>query len=71
MPGGTSRRGNFVYFLIIVVIFMGLGGTYRFGEDFKVIIWGASHKGLGPFFIGGVDPSRHHVKIFIWQLEEG
>ena len=49
---------------------MGLGGTYRLGEDFKVIIWGASHKGLGPFFIGGIDPSKYQVKIFIWQLEE-
>ena len=69
--GQLAEGGNFVYCLIIVVIFMGHGGTYRFGEDFKVIIWGASHKGLGPFFIDGVDPSRHHVKIFIWQLEEG
>ena len=43
----------------------------RLGEDFKVITWGASHKGLGPFFIGGVDLSRSQVKIFIWQLEEG
>ena len=32
---------------------------------------GTSHKRLEPFFIGGVDPLRHHVKIFIWQLEEG
>ena len=59
-----------MYCLVIVTKFMGLEGTYRFGEDFKVIIWEASHKGLGPFFIGGVDPLRHHVKIFIWQLEE-
>ena len=59
-----------MYCLVIVAIFMGLEGTYRFGEDFKFIIWEASHKGLGLFFIGGVDPSRHHVKIFIWQLEE-
>ena len=66
-----AEGGNFVYCLIIVVIFMGLGGAYRLGEDFKVIIWGASQKGLGPIFIGGVDPLRHHVKIFIWQLEEG
>ena len=39
---------------------MGLGGTYRLGGDFKVIIWRevrgkASHKRLGPFFIGRVD----------------
>ena len=69
--GELVEWGKFVYCLIIVVIFMRLGGTYGLGEDFKVIIWGASHKWLGPFFIGGVDPWRHHVKIFIWQLEEG
>ena len=57
--------------LVIVVIFMGLGRAYRLGEDFEVIIWGASHEGMGPFFVGGVDPSRHHVNIFIFQLEEG
>ena len=50
---------------------MGLGRAYRLGKDFEVIIWGASHEGMGPFFIGGVDPSRHHVNIFIFQLEEG
>ena len=22
--------------------------------------------GLGPFFMGGVDPSRHQLRIFIW-----
>ena len=68
--GEPAEGWNFVYCLIIFVIFMGLGGTYKLGEDFKVM-WGARHKGLGPFFIGGVDPLRHQVKIFIWQLEEG
>ena len=24
---------------------------------------GVNHRGLGPFFIVGVDPLRHHVKI--------
>ena len=76
-PGGQVYLGelaegeNFVYSLIIVVIFMGLGGTYRLEEDFKLIICGASHNGLGLFFIGGVDPSRHQVKIFTCQLEQG
>ena len=50
---------------------MGLGRAYRLGADFKVIIWGASQKGIEPFFIGGVDPSRHQVNILICQLEEG
>ena len=40
------------------------------GGDFKVIICGASHKGLRPSFIGETDTSRHQI-IFIWQLEEG
>ena len=47
---------------------MGLGGRYSLGKYFRVIIWGTSHKGVGPFFIGGVKPSRHQVNIFIWQL---
>ena len=25
----------------------------------------------GTIFMGGVYPLRHHVKILIWQLEEG
>ena len=47
------------------------GGTYRLGEDFKVIIWGALHNELGPFFMGGDNPLTHQEKIFIRQLEEG
>ena len=36
---------------------MGLGGAYRFGGDFKFIIWGrASHKEMGTFFMASVDP---------------
>ena len=35
---------------------MGLRGTYSLGEDFKVIIWGASCKEMGLFFEGGVTP---------------
>ena len=57
--GELPEGGNLVCCLIIVVIFMRFGGTYRVGGDFKVIIWGASHKGLWSFFIGGVDPLRH------------
>ena len=50
---------------------MGLGGAYRTGGDYKVIRWGASHKGFGPFSMAGVDHSRHQVNILIWQLEKG
>ena len=41
--------------------------------NFKFIMWVASHKEMGPIFLkrGGVDPSKHNVKILIWQLEEG
>ena len=49
---GNSSRGNFVCCFIIVVIFLGLGGAYRFGwgEDFIVIIWEASYKGMEQFY---------------------
>ena len=59
--GELAVGGNFVWCLIIVVIFMGLGIAYRLRGDFKVIIWGASHKGMGPFLWGRVDLLRHHV----------
>ena len=34
---------------------------------FKVIIWGQVTKG-GPIFIGGGDPSRHCVKVYIYLI---
>ena len=40
-----AERENFVCRLIIVVIFMGLVGTYRLGKEFKVIIWEQVTKG--------------------------
>ena len=46
---------------------LGDGGE---GEDFEVNKWGRSQRD-GTIFMGEVDPSRHHVKILIWQLEEG
>ena len=71
--GDLVVRGNFVFCLILVVIFIGLGRAYKGGRrrgDFGVIKWGASHKGMGPLLWGKleVDPPRHHVKILIWQL---
>ena len=50
----------------MVVIFVGIGGAYKLGEDFKVIM-GASQKET--IFIGGVDPSRYQVKfqLDIWR----
>ena len=57
--------GNFVCCLIKVVIFMGLERAYRLEGDHRT---GASHEGMGPFFMGGVDLSRHLVNISILQL---
>ena len=50
---------------------MELGRVYRLGGDFKVIIWGASHKGTGTFLWGELTLRDTHVKILIWHLEEG
>ena len=57
--------------LIIVALFIKLGGAYRSGVDFNVIIFGPSYEEMELFCMGGVDPSRHHVNILILQLEEG
>ena len=35
---GLGVGGNYVRYLVIVVISMGLGGPKRYGVDFKVII---------------------------------
>ena len=43
---------NPVCFLIIFVIFIGLGRAYRLRGDFEVIIWGASQKEMEPFLWG-------------------
>ena len=50
--GNLVVGGNFVCWLIIVVIFKGLGRSYRLEGDFEVIIWWASHKGMEPFLWG-------------------
>ena len=44
--------GNFVYSLVIAVIFKALIEHIVWGEDFEVIKWWASHKGMGPFLWG-------------------
>ena len=44
---GLALGGNYVCYLVIVVIFVGFEGAKELGgESFKVIIWGgnASHK---------------------------
>ena len=64
---------NFACCLKIVVIFIGLGRAHRLGggRDFEAIIWGGKPQRDKITFMGEVDPSRQHVKILIWQLEEG
>ena len=49
--GGVGIRGNYVWCLVIVVIFMGLGGAKRWGggRGFKIIIWRLSSDG-GEFY---------------------
>ena len=49
--------------LIIVVIFIELGGA-GWEEIFKSSYGGQATS----FFMSGVEPSTHQVKIFIWQL---
>ena len=50
---GSNSRGKFVFCLVIVFIFIGLGRAYRLegggGEDFEVVKSGSSLKGMGPF----------------------
>ena len=52
--GEIAAGGNFTCCLIILGIFMGFRGAYSLGQDFKVIICGASYKGMGLFYAGGV-----------------
>ena len=49
---------------------MGLGGAYKLGGDFKIII-GQATKRWGHFLWGHLTPQDTKVKILIWQMEEG
>ena len=71
--GDLAVGENFVCCLIIAAIFIAPGRTYRLeGRDFEVIIYeGGKLKRDGTIFIEKIDPSRHHVKMLIWHLEEG
>ena len=65
-PGEVSQRGlgvggDYVWRLVMVVVFMGLGGVKWVVEGFKVMIWEATTS-EEPIFKAGVDPSRHHVE---------
>ena len=53
MPRGSSSRGIFVCYLIIVVIFMGLGRACRLGEILKESYGKQATKGETIFMGGG------------------
>ena len=53
MPRGSSSRGIFVCYLIIVVIFMGLGRACRLGEILKESYGKLATKGETIFMGGG------------------
>ena len=54
MPGGSSSRGGFVCYLILVVIFVGLGRAYRlWGEgDLKLPYGWDAKKGCNHLYGG-------------------
>ena len=60
LPGGQGVGENYVCYLVIVKIFMGLGGAKKYGGGFKPLSRGQATKRGGPFLWGRVDPSRHH-----------
>ena len=72
LPAGSSSMGNCVCCLIIVVMFIGLRRAYRLGVRARFWSYHMADKiqRNGTIFMGAVDPSRHHVKILICQLEE-
>ena len=59
--------GNSVCCLIIFVIFIGLGRAYRLGGFLSYQMGDHKQQKDGVIFMGEVDPSRHHVKILIWE----
>ena len=61
--------GNYIWFVFIVVIFMGLGVAKRWGKVLKSSYEGggeggqATKRGWGGISYGEVDPSRHHAYV--------
>ena len=56
--------GKFVFCLVIVVIFIGLGRAYRLG-GFSNYQMGGKPQRDGTIFMWKVYPSRQHIKILI------
>ena len=46
-------EGNYVWCLVIVVIFMGLGGANRWGDVLTSSFGKVRHKRVGQFLLGG------------------
>ena len=61
MPGRPELGGNYIWYLAIVVTFLGLGRAKRRWEVL-MSSYGGRRQRTRPFFMGGVDPSRHHAK---------
>ena len=60
-----------MFCLIIVVIFIGLGRAHKLGggRTLKLSNGGGEQATKDEtILMGKVDPSRHHIKILIWQL---
>ena len=70
MPGRTSRRGDFVCCLI-VVRFMGLGGTYGCGEILKSSFWGSNPQRVATIFYWGSWPLEAPSKDFHLAIGRG
>ena len=67
--GELDARRNVVCRLPIVIIFIGLGGAYRLWVDFNFIIWGVSHKEMGPLLLGWSWPLKTSCKEFNLEIE--
>ena len=67
MPGDLAAGRNFVFCLMIVAIFVGLGRACRLERIVKLLNGGQATKGETNF-MGEIAPSGHHVKTSIWQL---
>ena len=63
--GDLAVRGNFVFCLIIVVVFIGLGRAYTLWWGGGGGWWGRAWETI---CLEEVDPSRHHLKILIWRF---
>ena len=63
LPGGPGIGGIYVWCLVLVVIFIGLGGA-EVRSGVKVIIWGRDKlQREGLILVGRLDPFKHHGSV--------